>query len=75
MIYTMQSPIFGRCILRPQDEPPTKDYKIGYVALEGRESLTVAIFKDGWRDRNLKCFEELVTRWYSVEAEDGRQIL
>ncbi|WP_066561165.1 hypothetical protein [Croceicoccus bisphenolivorans] len=72
---TMQSPIFGKCILRPQDEPPTKDYKIGYVALEGKEKLTIAIFKDVWRDRNLKRFKQPVTRWYAVETEDGRQVL
>lgn len=70
--FTIELPLFGTCDLIPHgmDEQPAGLFC--YVTLEGGESATLAVYRNGeFQDRYRRPFASPIMRWYSVEKADG----
>lgn len=69
--------LLGRCKLAPHgmDEEPTAI--LGYVERAHTGStLKLAIYQRGqWRTASGKRLGGTITAWYSMEREDGRQLI
>lgn len=72
-VFTLMSPLWGKCRVVPRQEEPTATVAMGYVALAGDpDNLKLAIWADGkWLKPNLKPFPLPVVQSYYAEQADG----
>lgn len=64
-----------RFTLEPHDmteNPQSRDQHIGYVQLEGSDTLKIANWhKDAWLDEKLRPFVDRPVRWHSLEQSNA----